>query len=98
MFLVSIEPSDNTTDNVALFVASKICIVVSSTVISVVVADAIFPPLLSPLLTGSLTSIICPVLPMFQLQELPEKEQVSPEFCSLYKNHFPILEKLDLGL
>ena len=91
-FLVSTEPSDNTTLNVALFVASRSVLAVSSTVIAVVVADAIFHPLLSPLLTGSLTSMICPGLTNVPASSVTSKEQVSPEFCSLYKNHFPILE------
>ena len=81
MFLVSTDPSDKITDNVALFVETKSVSVVSSTVIAVVVADAILPPLLEPAFTGSLISIICPGLTNVPASRVTEKEQVSPEFC-----------------
>ena len=89
--LLSTLPSDKTTDNVGLFVASKSVAAVSSTVIAVVVAAFILPPLLLPALTGSLISITCPGLTTTPSYKPVAKLTVSVEFCSSNKINLPIL-------
>ena len=89
--LVSSVPSGKITDNVALLVESKSVFVESSTTIDVVVADFILPPLLSPAFTGSLIEIIWPHLTKVPDSAVILNWQDSPDFCSLYKNHLPIL-------
>ena len=92
ILLVSKVPFGKITDNVGdsategIFVFAK-----SSIVITVVVASFIRPPLLVPAFTGSDISIIWEGLIKLPAAIVVVKEQVSPLFCSLYKNHLPNL-------
>ena len=63
----------------------------SSRVIVVPLALFNLPPLRTPAFRESDISIIFPHLTVTPASIVVEKTTDSPEFCSLYKNHFPNL-------
>ena len=63
----------------------------SSSVTVVPLALFILPPLLTPAFNESETSIISPHLKVTPASIVVVNAMVSPEFCSLNKNHFPNL-------
>ena len=90
--LVSTDPSGITTEIVGLFVVGISVEAESSRTTTVVlVTEESKPPLLTPAFNESAISMMSPHLTKTPAAAVVVKAQLSPEFCSLNKNHIPSL-------
>ena len=99
MFLVSTEPSGITIEIVGLLeVGMSVEAELSNTTTVVLVTEESKPPLLTPAFSESAISIMSPHLTKAPAAEVVAKAQVSAEFCSLNRNHFPNLAACPLDV